>query len=135
MSGKKRRPITAHFQICVLWTLRYFVRDSRKDQKGLMKGVLLKQTNQLTQTSSYQRIPSQSHSAFCSVTMFHPTIASPKDTFINKWHLIQHLQREIYKKPTLIYYFSFLQSKTLWSCKHVSYSTVSLYVSFGFSTL
>ena len=53
MSGKKRRPITAHFQICVLWTLRHFVRDSRKDQKGLMKGVLLKQTNQLTQTPSY----------------------------------------------------------------------------------
>ena len=47
----------------------------------------------------------------------HPGVASPKEhLYQSKWHLMQHiLQREIYKKSTLISYI-FVQNKTLWSC-------------------
>ena len=38
----------------------------------------------------------------------------PKNNFMSKWHLIQPLQREIYKKPTLISYI-LVGSKNLWS--------------------
>jgi len=31
-----------------------------------------------------------------------PPLHHPKNNFMNKWHLIQPLQREIYKQPTLI---------------------------------
>ena len=31
-----------------------------------------------------------------------PPLHHPKNNFMSKWHLIQPLQREIYKKPMLI---------------------------------
>ena len=37
----------------------------------------------------------------------------PKNNFMSKWHLIQPLQREIYKKPTLIYYILVRSKKSL----------------------
>ena len=38
----------------------------------------------------------------------------PKNNFMSKWHLLQPLQREIRKKPTLISYI-LVRSKNLWS--------------------
>ena len=43
-----------------------------------------------------------------------PPLHHPKNNFMSKWHLIQPLQREIYKKPTLISYI-LVRSKNLWS--------------------
>ena len=52
-----------------------------------------------------------------------PPLHHPKNNFMSKWHLIQPLQREIYKKPTLISYI-LVRSKNL-----VTYHTLqSLYV-------
>ena len=53
-----------------------------------------------------------------------PPLHHPKNNFMSKWHLIQPLQREIYKKPTLISYI-LVRSKNLL----VTYHTLqSLYV-------
>ena len=41
------------------------------------------------------------NSAFCSVLQGNLPLHHPKNNFMRKWHLIQPLQREIYKKPTL----------------------------------
>ena len=43
-----------------------------------------------------------------------PPLHHPKNDFMIKWHLIQPLRREIYKKPTLISYI-LVRSKNLWS--------------------
>ena len=53
-----------------------------------------------------------------------PPLHHPKNNFMSKWHLIQPLQREIYKKPMLISYYSRQEQKSL-----VMYHTLqSLYV-------
>ena len=69
-------------------------------------------------------IKCQKNSAFCSVTMHYPAIASPRELdplWANAWLLIQHLQREIYKKPTL-YYFLFYQAWTSFlACQHFDF--------------
>ena len=103
-SRKKHRLITAHFQ-CALWTFRYFARDSRKDQKGLMEGedlTLLEQTTHTrlrttgyTLESSLKNLPRRlnlqngswlyykaldiENTAFCLVVTHHPTVVSPKE--------------------------------------------------------
>ena len=99
---------TCRSRKCTL-DLRNFARDSRKDQKGLIKGddlPLLEQTTPLTHTpfvlEATLAIPltklsrrlnlqngsqlyyktmncEEKNSAFCSVTMYHPTVASPKE--------------------------------------------------------
>ena len=43
-----------------------------------------------------------------------PLLHHPKNNCMSKWHLIQPLRREIYKKPTLISYV-LVRSKNLWS--------------------
>ena len=43
-----------------------------------------------------------------------PPLHHPKINFMSKWHLIQSLQTEIYKEPTLISYV-LVRSKNLWS--------------------
>ena len=48
-----------------------------------------------------------------------PPLHHPKNDFMIKWHLIQPLQREIYKKPTLTSYI-LVRSKIF---GHVSHST------------
>ena len=53
-----------------------------------------------------------------------PPLHHPKNNFMSKWHLIQPLQREIYKTPMLISYYSRQEQKSL-----VMYHTLqSLYV-------
>ena len=95
-----------------LWTFRYFARDSRKDQKGLMKGedlTLLEQTTHTrlrttgyTLESSLKNLPRRlnlqngswlyykaldiENTAFCLVVTHHPTVVSPKE------HLYEHEQ-------------------------------------------
>ena len=99
---------TCRSRKCTL-DLRNFARDSRKDQKGLIKGEdlpLLEQTTTLTHTpfvlEATLAIPwtklsrrlnllngsqlyyktmncEEKISAFCSVTMYHSTVASPKE--------------------------------------------------------
>ena len=60
-----------------------------------------------------------------------PPLHHPKNNFMSKWHLIQPLQREIYKKPTLISYI-LVRSKNLWS--RITLYRACTYV-FGLSTL
>ena len=60
-----------------------------------------------------------------------PPLHHPKNNFMSKWHLIQPLQREIYKKPTLISYI-LVTSKNLW-WRNTLYRACT-YV-FGLSTL
>ena len=97
-----------------------------------MKGedlTVLEKTTQLTRKRSYQRLPSQYHwkkitsevkfaerkSAllqnnnvwkkilpFVQSYKVTPPLHHPKNNFMSKWHLIQPLQREIYKKPARI---------------------------------
>ena len=60
-----------------------------------------------------------------------PPLHHPKNNFMSKRHLIQPLQREIYKKPTLISYI-LVRSKNLWS--RITLYRACTYV-FGLSTL
>ena len=96
---------TCRSRKCTL-DLRNFVRDSRKHQKGLSEDLpLLEQTTQLTHMPFvleatlaipltklsrrinllnesqlyYKTMNCEKNSAFCSVTMYHPTVASPKE--------------------------------------------------------
>ena len=144
MSRKKCRPITAHFQIWkgALWTLRNFAQDSRKDQKGVMKGedLTLFRTDysvnshafviEATLTILLKKITSQITFAerksallqnnklrkkilpFVQLQCTIPPLPHQKNTFMSSWHLIRCLQREICKKQTHISYI-LVQGKTL----------------------
>ena len=137
----------------------WLLYSSRKDQKGPMKGedlTVLEQTTQLTHKRSYSRLTIslkkitsevkfaerksallQNNNVWKKILPFvqsykvTPLLHHPKNNFMSKWHLIQPLQREIYKKPTLISYI-LVRSKNLWS--RITLYRACTYV-FGLSTL
>ena len=124
--------------------LKNFARDSRKDQKGLIKveDLPLLETTQLTHTPFvleatlaipatklsrrlnllngsqlyYKTVNCEKHTAFCSVTMYHPTVASPKENLYVYEQRASNpaLTERNIQKPTLIFYV-LVRSNTLWS--------------------
>ena len=82
---------------------------------------------------SYKKITSEKKKILPFVQSYKvtPPLHHPKNNFMSKWHLIQPLQREIYKKPTLISYI-LVRSKNLWS--RITLYRACTYV-FGLSTL
>ena len=136
---------------CTLYLekFRSWLYSSRKDQKGLMKGedlTVLEQITQLTHKSSW--LPSRSHwkklprrlnllngsllyyktiikiLPFVQSYKVTPPLHHLKNIFMSKWHLLQPLQREIYKKKNAYLMDSRPEKKSL-----VTYHTLrSLYV-------
>ena len=78
----------------------------------------------------------EKNSTFCSVTMYHPTVASPKQNLSNPALTERNIQ-----KPTLIFY-ALVRSNTLWSiialyrvctsclaCQHFEFNSADLFFS------
>ena len=133
-----------------LCILRNVAPDSRKVQKGLMKGEVLT----VLRTRDYpdklsEKLPrrvkfSERRSAllrnnklrnkilpFVRLQRTIPPLPHQNNTFKSKRHLIQRSQRDLYEKPTLIPYIRVPEQSFL-----VTYHTLlSLYVVFSWSTL
>ena len=127
----------------------YGSRKDQKGRMKVENLTVLEQTTQLTHKRSYQWLPSESRwkklpwrlnllnggraflqnnnvwkkkkLPFVQSYKVTPLLHHPKNNFMSKWHLIQPLQKEIYKKRILISYYSRQEQKSL--VMYISHST------------